>query len=234
MFFKKQKYFLNMNSFDVISHSVVILDNKFNNIDLTKSKLQIPIKIDNPFEQLTNKLVLKSQIAEQVTELPNSDKVHREFLCNNNIIVKYDFFPPRLEIKHNTKEEKDEVKNIANKLIKFADINDSIGALGINYELFIANDKVNVITSLLKDSIAKEFDSISATLVFNINDNRTLNLRIADANIDGKKGIYFHANFHNNITDENKISNIFKEDLLTLAKEKIETIINQLKQSERE
>ena len=215
-----------MKDLEIKSHSIVIIDNTFNNFNNFDFSKNIPLQIKNPFEQIASPLALKGSLGMNVVELPNSDKVHKEFMCGGEIKIEYDFFPPKLQIKYSTNESNNKVQEIAQKLIDFADIGKSIGAIGVNYELFIENDKINVKDHLLKKEFKDEFSSLSATLVLKINDNTTLSLRVADAKIENKQGIYFMANFHNNINKDNNIDNIFKKDFLKISKDKIEAVFN--------
>jgi hypothetical protein len=91
--------------------------------------------------------------------------------------------------------------------------------------MFLEKDK-NIKNDLLKDGVAKGFTSLlSATPVFEINENTTLNLTIASAvNNDGKKGVYFQANFDNKVTDENTLLVILDKKFRKMADDKIDLI----------
>ena len=90
--------------------------------------------------------------------------------------------------------------------------------------MFLEAD-INIKDYLLKDKVAKEFTSLSATPVFEIDENTILNLTIASAiNSDGKKGIYFQANFDNKVNYENTLSVILDKKFRKMADEKINLI----------
>lgn len=216
---------IDMKNLEITSHSIVIVDNTFSNFVFEPNQ-QIKLQIKNPFDPIANELFLKSRLNVEVVKMPNSDQIHREFLCGKDIVIKYDFFPPRLHIQHNTNEDSRQPETLAKDLIEFADLSSSVGAIGVNYEMFIQNDVVKVKDFLLKNDVAQEFSSLSAVMVLNINEQRILNLRVADAEINGKKGIYCEANFHNTITDSTKLNKLLEEDFLTIAKNKIEAVFN--------
>lgn len=224
-FFNSKNKFLDMKNLEITSHSIVIVDNTFSNFVFEPNQ-QVKLQIKNPFDPIANELFLKSRLNMEVVKMPNSDQIHREFLCGKDILIKYDFFPPRLHIQHNTSEDSREPESLAKDLIEFADLGSSVGAIGVNYEMFIQSDVVKVKEFLLKNDVAQEFSSLSAVLVLNISNERVLNLRVAEAEVNGKVGIYCEANFHCTIIEPSKINKILEEDFLTFAKNKIEAVFN--------
>lgn len=212
-----------MKDIKIISHSITLVDNAYNGImPLGKNQLQVR----NPFDQIAQPLVLKALVGKSVETLANSDIIHREFKYEN-IKITYDFFPPRLNIINEENNLSDTPKNLALQIIELAEIKDKLGSIGVNYELFIEENDVNLTQYLLQEFISKEFNSLSTTLVLVINKDVKLNLRIADAEIEGKKGIYFQANFSNQVSTSNNVEKILENNnFLNIAKEKINLIFN--------
>lgn len=223
-----------MKEYNVISQSVALLDNVYSNLKLEQNQ-QITVQVQNPFEQIvSSSLALKGIFSNiiknfNVIEKQNSNLMHKEFLITNgnNYNIIYDFFPPRIELKCETKMTANQVIPIIQKIIDFASIESKIGQIGINYEIFIKEDSFTIKDLLLKDKISKEFTGLSATPVFQIDENTVLNLTLAGAvNTEDEKGIYIQANFHNIVTNNNTINQIFNKDFLTIAKKKIDIIFD--------
>jgi hypothetical protein len=196
-----------------------------------KLELNQPIQIqlnqvNNPFEAVANPLFLKTRVNANVIQKPTSDQMHKEMSWDDGAFnVTYDLLPPRLEIKHITNSNNDRVTEIAKDLVSFAALENSIGKIGINYEMFLEDNRIILKDYLLKENIAKGFTSLSATPVFQIDDNTSLNLTIASAiNNSGKNGIYFQANFDNKVTNKNKVEDILNKKFLDIANEKIKLI----------
>ncbi len=221
-FNSKNKLFLDMSNAKLLVRSIVFIDDTLSKLKLEPNQtLQIQVK--NPFEPIAHTLVLKSVLKSSVIENPNNTQFHKEFVCDDLTIV-YDAFPPKLQIKHKTQKDENQIVKIAKDIIDFASVEKSVSKIGINYEMFLEEDR-NIKDYLLKDSVAKGFTSLSATPVFEIDENTTLNLTIASAiNNDGKKGIYFQANFDNKVTDENTLSIILDKKFRKMADEKINLI----------
>jgi hypothetical protein len=134
------------------------------------------------------------------------------------------FQPPKIQIKHLSQEDSDKVIKASCEIIEFTGIEKSINRVGINYEMFLEETR-SIKDYLLKDSVAKGFTSLSATPVFEIDENTTLNLTIAAAiNNEGKSGIYFQANFDSKVGESNKISDILSKNFREIADEKIKLI----------
>lgn len=216
--FRKKVPYFNMKKAKLIGRSIVLLDNIYSNLSLNKFQ-EILIDVKNPFELLANNLVLKSIFGKNVIEGKNSNPSHKEFGCDGISFI-YDFFPPRIMIKA---EEKD-ILDITNKIISFADINDKIGKIGMNYEFFLEQD-LKIKDFLLQDKFSKEFSTLSTTLILKIDENISLNLKIAEATLNTQDGIYFEANFNNIVNQDNDILTILNKDFLSLATSKIESVL---------
>ena len=121
------------------------------------------------------------------------------------------------------------VRDIASELITFSEVEKDAGAVGINYEMFLAEDNLDLRKFLLKQDIAEGFTSLSVTPVFKVDEVTTLNLTIAAAiNDDNKDGIFFGVNFHTTLDGSRKISDILKDDFYKIAKEKIKMVFKEL------
>jgi hypothetical protein len=228
-FNSKNKFFLDMSELRTLSHSVVLVDKVFSSLKL-KPNQTAQIQIQNPFTNLANLLALKSVFKKPVVELPFGNPFHREFEAGNFAVI-YDQFPPRFEIKDKNPDIKNLnlVRDIASELITFSEVEKDAGALGINYEMFLAEDNLDLRKFLLKQDIAEGFTSLSATPVFKVDEVTTLNLTIAAAiNDDNKDGIFFGVNFHTTLDGSRKISDILKDDFYKIAKEKIKMVFKEL------
>ena len=186
-----------------------------------------PIVVINHFKEIASQLALKGALGENIVETQINNDMSKEFLLGNNIVIRYEFFPPKFSVSHKTSEDSKKAEQLMGKIINFASISDKIGSIGINYELFIKNnDTINLKDFLLKDNVAKEFSSLSTTLVLEIDSTLTLNIRIANAEINNENGICFDINFNNKISDSGSIETILHKDFLSIAKDKINTIFS--------
>lgn len=210
-----------MSNAKLLARSIVFIDDT-----LSKLKLQpdqtLQIQIKNPFEPLAQALVVKSILKMPVVEKANNTQFNKEFVCGDYSVI-YEAFPPRLQLVNRYPKDESQITKIAKEMVNFADIEKAINKVGINYELFLEENR-NIKDYLLKDSISKEFTSLSATPVFQIDENTVLNLTIASAENNGKKGVYFRANFDNKITEENSLSAILDKKFRKIADDKINSI----------
>jgi len=220
------KHKLNMSKAQFLSNTLVFAEVFDDNISNGLTLEQYYYSCKKPFEEIANRLLLKSILKSSVIESPNNTQFHKEFICKDDITIKYNVFPQKIQIKHKTYEDESQVIKIAKDIIDSAGAESSICKIGINYEMFLEAD-INIKDYLLKDKVAKEFTSLSATPVFEIDENTILNLTIASAiNSDGKKGIYFQANFDNKVNYENTLSVILDKKLRKMADEKINLIFD--------
>lgn len=210
-----------MSNAKLLARSIVFIDDT-----LSKLKLQpdqtLQIQIKNPFEPLAQALVVKSILKMPVVEKANNTQFKKEFVCGDYSVI-YEAFPPRFQLVNREPKDEAQITKIAKEMVNFADIEKAINKVGINYELFLEENR-NIKDYLLKDSISKEFTSLSATPVFQIDENTVLNLKIASAENNGKKGVYFRANFDNKITEENSLSVILDKKFRKIADDKINSI----------
>jgi len=222
---KLKKGFLDMEKAKLFSKSIILVDDKFNGLPPTNTTEKI--QVDNPFKSLSNILFLKSIIGKDGFKTPQSNEFTQTFIFGDFIFT-YDLFPPKFKIEHNTSDEKsEELKEIANKIISFAELNKVIGAIGINYEYYIENEDNHIIlkNEICNTNISNAFSRLNTTLVYDgIDDYTTLNLQITDATIKGKKSIYISSNFHNKVEPTNRIEDIFKKDFKKRLDEKLEVI----------
>ncbi len=220
-----------MNKLETISHSVVLVDKIYSGLKL-KPNQTAQIQVQNPFKNLANILALKSAFKKPAVELPFMSEFHKEFEAGNFAAI-WDFFPPRFEVKDKKPNPKNlnEVRQISSELINFSEVEKDVGAIGINYEMFLQVEEknLNLKNFLLKDDVAEAFTSLSATPVFKVDELTTLNLTIAAAtNDDNKDGIFFGVNFHVIIDGSRKISDILNDDFYRIAKEKIKIVFKDL------
>jgi hypothetical protein len=221
LFNSKTKLFLDMSNVKLLARSIVFIDDT-----LSKLKLQpdqtIQIQIKNPFEPLAQPLVIKSVLKIPVVEKSNNTQFNKEFVCGEYSVI-FEAFPPRFQLVQREPKDESQIVKVAKDMVEFADIEKAINKVGINYELF-SEEKRDIKDCLLKDHLSKEFTSLSATPVFQIDENTVLNLTIASAENNGKKGVYFRANFDNQITEENSLSKILDKKFRKIADDKINSI----------
>ena len=220
--------FLDMSKLEITLQSVVLVDKVFSSFKLKVNQTN-QIKIENPFEKVANPLALKGVFKKSVVPVQFNDTIHKEFLSDDFKVI-YDFVPPRLEIANINPNPKNinAVRNIASEIIKYSEIGNDIGAVGINYEMFLEG-AIDLKKYLLKDEIAEGFTSLSATPIFKVSESTTLNLKIASASNDrGKEGIFFGVNFHTIVDNRSSIDDIINKDYFSIAEEKIKLVFNKL------
>ena len=230
-FQNNKKFFLDMSGLKVMSHSVVLVDKIYSNLKLNPNQTA-QIQVQNPFANLANLLALKGVFKKPTVELPLGNQFHKEFESGNFTAI-WDFFPPRFEIKDKNPDVKNlnAVREISSDIVTFSEVEKDVGAVGINYEMFLEAEEtvLDLKLFLLKDDVAKGFDSLSATPVFKVDEKTTLNLTIASATDDNNKdGIFFGVNFHTVIDGSRKISDILQDDFYEIAKGKIKLIFKDL------
>jgi hypothetical protein len=230
MLFIKRLISGNMSDTKIISNSIVFIDDTFSKLKLPQQNQQIII--DNPFDELANanflKMLVKSVLNDEENfkyDITKSNPTQKTAFNFGNLNFGHSSFPPKFSIE--IKDDKnDKTKSIATYILdNVENLKDKIKAVGVNYAFFLPDEKKSVKDSLLKDNISSEFDGMSIALSNNIDDNTTLNLRVADAVIEGEKGFYCDANFNNNINeDSDNIEDIIKKDFLEIARKKINKI----------
>lgn len=182
----------------------------------------------NSFRPIANKLFLKNFLKSPVIENPNNTELHKEFICND-LTITYDALPSKIDFKHTAPEDENQIVKIAKSIIEFARLAPSINQIGIAYEMFLEED-INIKNYFLKDSIAEELTSLSIDLKYELDENTTIILTIANVTDDcNEKGIYFKAHFHSEITSENCLSVILNKKFLEIAYKKINSILKDIK-----
>ncbi len=217
------KFFLDIDKVETISHSVVLVEKNFFSL---KGKLNkaMRLQIQSPFSNLANSLALKSVFKKPVIEpFSNSLQSYREFE-SDNFVITYDKLSLRFGIEDKIPEQRNNlVRKIATDLINLAEVEEDIGAIGVNYEMFLPENNLDLKKLFLKKDIAETFDNLFITPVFEIDKFITLNLKIVSGIVDYKEGIFFDVNFHIEIDEygSQKISNILENDFCKIAKNKI-------------
>jgi len=225
--FKQTKLkFLDMSKAEMISHSIVIVDdtkiipNQANSIG------------NNPFADLSSKItfinIMEKIDGDKSVPIIDESPIERSFSFGD-IVFKNSSLPPRVIVQQNSSSLSDKLPKIFKEILtELPEIENKVAAMGINFEFFIAKeDDGDVKKKIFQENITSGLDSMTTTLVYK-EDNYKLNLTIADANYENKKGIYFKANFHNVINSENKFQEIIKKekDFFDKANNKIEELLN--------
>ena len=223
----RNKNFFNMENLQIMSSSVVIIDKKLQP-NLGISQQIILNENDNPFRQFDSEYALKLSTEMEFVKHPSSDKMVSQYFANNVEII-YNLFPARFVIKQKNPTNMLWVCEIMLKMISSASIQDKIGGIGINYELFIPSENNNNIAlSLLNNNaITQGFTGVSTTLQKQCSDY-LLTLKIAGADIDGKNGAYCDINFHYNINNIENITGIMNTSKLDIAKSEVSNIFAKL------
>jgi len=222
----KNKKFLDMSKAEMISHSIVIVDD---------TKI-VPNKVssisNNPFADLSSKItfinIMEKIDGERNQPIIEESPIERSFVFND-IVFKNSSLLPRVIVQQNSPELSDKLPKIFKEILReLPEIESKIAAVGINFEFFIEReDNGDVKAKIFQSSIMEGLESMTTTLVYNEADSK-LNLTIADANYEGKKGIYFKANFHNKIVNDNGFQEILKKEkaFFDRANKRIEELLN--------
>lgn len=226
----KNKFFLDMSKLEITLQSVVFVDKVFSSFKPKSNQIN-QIKIQNPFEKVANPLALKGVFKKPVVPIQFNDNFHKEFIAGDYTVI-YDLLPPRLEIsnKNPNPKEIDAVRSVALEIVNYSEIEKEIGAVGVNYEMFLEGAEIDLRKYLLKDEVAEGFTSLSATPIFKLpNESTTLNLKIASATNDSnKEGIFFGVNFHALIEENVTIADILAKDFYSIATDKIKLVFSKL------
>lgn len=216
-----------MNNLKLISHSFVLVDNIFNGqIPLGQPNIQFQAT-QNPFQELASSGLLKRVVKEVINEslkckITDISQINttKSFDFDNVLIFDYDVFPPKFSVQFNTDSEKTEILQKIFQEIVDENVRQKIGAIGVNFELFVANQDNKVKDVLLNDKAKKDLSAVSVSLSYVI-DGCNMNLQIADATRDGINGLYLNANFHNAISDIEQIEVVMGKNFLDIANKKI-------------
>lgn len=214
---------IDMKNANITNYSIVLVNNTLSDIQIDQNKREIAVNVKNPFIEL-NTLALKGALGLTFTEISPPETLNKEYQ-NGNFKISCELFPPRFSLMQNGNLEKNETFEMISKIINFGNLQDKIGKIGVNFQAIIDKDLI-VKDILLKENIAKEFSGISITLVNQINELQTLNLKIAGAksNITNQHAIYIQANFENKITVNNSIDTVFRQDYVGILESKINAV----------
>lgn len=166
-FNSKNKFFLDMSKSKLISHAFVLVDNIFSGqIPLGQTNIQFQAT-QNPFQELASAPLLKRVVKEvmnkplgcKVSEMPPVNPMTKSFDFDNVLIFSYDAFPPRFSVQFNTDSEKTEVLQRIFQEIVDENVKQKIGAIGVNFELFVPNQDNKVKDVLLNDKAKKDLNA---------------------------------------------------------------------------
>jgi hypothetical protein len=226
----KNKSFLDISKAKTVSQSVVFVDAKYKGLIPTGSQqLQINTS-DNPFRNLANIIVLGNIMGnESGFEVPRADQnpLTPQSFTFGDIIFTYEIFPPKFIIKQNfdaknTEVSDKKIKDISKKASTIGKINQSLSAIGFNYEMIIDNkdDEIKLKEKVCNPRITNDFKDVNIKLTY-VEEEMTLNLSIADATYNGQKSIFIGANFHNDISSKNRFDNIIEKDFKRIIDRKL-------------
>lgn len=222
----KNKSFLDMSKAKIVSKSIVFVDNELKGVVPKATSEIIKIK-QSPFSELASLYLLQEIVKKEGVRTKNSSEISQEFIFDDEFIFTHQTFPPKFVILQKTTDKNPELlKEISMKLFSF--VKDYVGAIGVNYELFIDKNKDKPIVlrdKICNSNIKNEFESMSVNFVVNIDNLTKLNLKIADATLDDKEIIHISANFHNLITTTNSANDILNKNFIDdVLQKKIDAI----------
>ena len=139
---------------------------------------QFNAQIQNPFTVLANPIVIK--MAVKATNV-NLNPANGEFVDNDNVSYQYVAFPPKFSVQNFTNDiSSTKTKDKMKCLIENSELFKEIGAIGINYDLYIDNNITKDLKDkILNNEIANQCSGIgSTTLKFKLDDYATLNIMI--------------------------------------------------------
>ena len=96
-FFPEFRKFFNMKNCETINSSVVLIDKNNIVINNLANTTQQPLKINNPFVDLANKIVLNNAYNVEFQEKQSINNINRNF-TSEKYDVNYDLFPARFQI----------------------------------------------------------------------------------------------------------------------------------------
>ncbi|MBD5405022.1 hypothetical protein HDR59_00555, partial [bacterium] len=180
----------------LLAKSVVFVD------DINILQNQIQAKKPNPFNQISNLILLTDIVGKQGFAIPETTPVHiQDQYVFENIIISNLQFPHKFTIQQNTLDKKSEdVINIAKNCLNKGNLINEVKNIGINFSLYYINndEKINLKKQLMSNVI-QSFDSVTLKLLKNIDVNTKLQLDISDATMNNNgvnKIIYISANFN--------------------------------------
>ena len=221
---------------EIISRSIVLVDNV---MGTAKPTLNKPIQVQNPvnpFQSLNSEIAIAS-IMEKATgqnqePVIEGDQSFQSKFVFDDIFFQCSTFPPKFVVQHNSASgSSDKLQKIFKAIFFKApkiEAANGIGAVGINFELFVPNENLDVKSKIFQQKVLNGLQSTNATLVYKVSEICELNLTIADADYQEKKGIYLRANFTTTLSSDIKLKEVVeKEDqFLRDAKEKINQLLS--------
>ena len=219
-----------MHKHKIVAHSIVLADKIMGTQVFTPSAQ--PITIDNPFQILSNHKLLRSYLESVVGAV--SDPVivppEKEMSLTRNFLfgkIRFvcDALPPRFTVAQEISDLKDsKVKEILDKIID-SELTTKIGAIGINYEIFIP-EKIDITKKIIKENVTDQLVGFQTQLTYTINDNCKLNLSIAsNSKYKNQDGLSIVGNFHNIINSQNSIETVLGFDYYSQLENKINAIL---------
>ena len=185
-----------------------------------------PVRVDNPFTDLANKIVLNNAYNVEFQEKQNINSINRNF-TSEKYDVNYNLFPARFQIISKKKEDKFLEQTLS--LIQTANISNNIGRIGFNF-VFFSTDIEDIKKKILKDDFSKNYNGFAITFSQEINDYCKLTIKLSEAIKNNQqentqtKGMIIDANFEQIINEENTIDKAFNEDYTKLVEDYIKNI----------
>ena len=167
-----------------------------------------PVRVDNPFTDLANKIVLNNAYNVEFQEKQNINSINRNF-TSEKYDVNYNLFPARFQIISKKKEDKFLEQTLS--LIQTANISNNIGRIGFNF-VFFSTDIEDIKKKILKDDFSKNYNGFAITFSQEINDYCKLTIKLSEAIKNNQqentqtKGMIIDANFEQIINEENTIN----------------------------
>ena len=194
---------------------------------------QFNVQIQNPFTVLANQYIIKAAVkAKEV----NHNPANGEFLDNENVSYQYVPFPPKFSVQHFTNSiDSNRSKSNMHKLINHSVLFPEIGAIGINYDVYVDNKITKDLKDkILSDKISNQCSGIgSTTLKFKLDDYATLNIMITqDVTLSNstENVTLFNANIHISTIsfEEADFTKSFENNLYSVntVKEKIKMLLS--------
>ena len=216
-----------MKNYETINSNIVLIDKNNIIINNAINTIQQPIRVDNPFLDLANKLVLNNAYNVEFQQIQNIDNNINKTFTSEKYDVMFNLFPARFQIISKKKDDKFLAKTLS--LIQNANISNNIGRIGFNFTLF-STELEGIKKKILKDDFVKNYNGFAITFSQEINDYCKLTIRLSEAIKNNQqentqtKGMIIDANFEQVINQENTIDEVFKEDYNKLVENYIKNI----------
>ena len=216
-----------MKNCETVNSSIVLTDKNNIVINNLANTTQQPLKINNPFVDLANKLVLNNAYNADFQQIQNIDNNINKTFTSEKYDVNYNLFPARFQIISKKKEDKFLEQTLS--LIQKANISNNIGRIGFNFTLF-STELECIKKKILKDDFAENYNAFAITFSQEINDYCKLTIRLSEAIKNNQqentqtKGMIIDANFEQILNEENTIDKAFNEDYTKLVEDYIKNI----------